>query len=425
MSAPPVYDAEGHYSQASTTSLPAYQRHDSANAAITSTQHTFTLNDSKTKIRASLSLTSNATAPESLPVFLEGNIVSGSLAGNIPWGQKVTRIVVLVRGEIWLGGPANDVNRSPHLQSDKLRFLNIVVTLWERAHGAELIQGEFKWPFSIPLPKEVLLNDPGEPKVQRKYSLPQTFLERGSPVTLHYSIMARIVYKNMFRDVDAEIKTMFVYVPAIRPDPPSRLRQLAYRSNSSIPGPEIDPAGWYLCMPIVVQGIVFNARPIQLQCLLALAEPLCYTRGGFIPCLLTYNCADKQALDLLATPSAISICLQRRMTCAPFRTSSGHYPLAANDVHECARATWSLAAPNYQRRDTRVFEGEIAVPKTLKPTSALAQFTLDYYVVLQPPRATGFASTGVSGPLLSQEVKIATIFPRGTRPRSNAPTSII
>lgn len=69
------------------------------------------------------------------------------------------------------------------------------------------------------------------------------------------------------------LQTMFVYVPAIRPDPPSRLRQLAYRQNAPIPGPDMDPEGWYTLRPATVMGTVFGARPVKIEC---------HVRGLFI-----------------------------------------------------------------------------------------------------------------------------------------------
>lgn len=59
---------------------------------------------------------------------------------------------------------------------------------------------------------------------------------------------------------------MFVYVPALRPDPPSLLRQLAYQENTPIPGPEIDAEGWHTCPAVTVKGTVFNNRTAEVQC---------------------------------------------------------------------------------------------------------------------------------------------------------------
>lgn len=102
MAAPPVYDPAGYRTprRAATTPLPAYYprlRDRPMSAARNSTEHTFPLNDSKTKIRATLKLISNAPNAESLPVVLEGSNVAGSLSVNIPNGEKVSRVLILVR----------------------------------------------------------------------------------------------------------------------------------------------------------------------------------------------------------------------------------------------------------------------------------------------------------------------------------------
>lgn len=111
-----------------------------------------------------------------------------------------------MRGEIWLGGRDTELYLSPwHLQMEKARFLNISVPLWEKAQGgAAPLLGEAQWPFSIAIPKDVALDDPSHGRIKRTYALPQTFLERGAAVSVRYSIIARVGYKNMFRDVDAE-----------------------------------------------------------------------------------------------------------------------------------------------------------------------------------------------------------------------------
>lgn len=59
---------------------------------------------------------------------------------------------------------------------------------------------------------------------------------------------------------------MFVFIPATRPDPPSRLRQLAYQENSPILGPEADPDGWKTASAIKIQGTLFSARDVEVIC---------------------------------------------------------------------------------------------------------------------------------------------------------------
>jgi hypothetical protein len=60
--------------------------------------------------------------------------------------------------------------------------------------------------------------------------------------------------------------TSFTYIPRIKPDPPSTLRQIAYREGSPILGPDTDPDGWKTLNPAFIRGTVFNDRSITTKC---------------------------------------------------------------------------------------------------------------------------------------------------------------
>ena len=57
-----------------------------------------------------------------------------------------------------------------------------------------------------------------------------------------------------------------MYLPIIKADPPSHLRQLAYREGSALIGPEGDPDGWKVLPSVTVAGTIFGARQVELQC---------------------------------------------------------------------------------------------------------------------------------------------------------------
>lgn len=50
------------------------------------------------------------------------------------------------------------------------------------------------------------------------------------------------------------------------PGPPSPLRQLAYREESQLIGPQGDPKGWMVLNPINFTGNLFNSRQVEVQC---------------------------------------------------------------------------------------------------------------------------------------------------------------
>jgi hypothetical protein len=62
------------------------------------------------------------------------------------------------------------------------------------------------------------------------------------------------------------IKTAFAYIPHIKPDPPSALRQLAYREPSSLLGPQSDPEGWITLTRVHSQGLLLPNHPVSVQC---------------------------------------------------------------------------------------------------------------------------------------------------------------
>ncbi|KAF7365640.1 hypothetical protein MVEN_00437600 [Mycena venus] len=147
----------------------------------------------------------------------------------------------------------------------------------------------------------------------------------------------------------------------------------SYQENTPIPGPEIDVE-------------------VEVQCTFSLSRPLAYTRGSVIPCSITYFCRDFQALNLLCTPTSINVLLHREVKCSSLARSpwaDGSSP-SLNDVEESGRAVWWQVNDGSPRQDTRKFQGEIQLAKTLKPTSAICHFAVKYFVVVMPFEATGF-----------------------------------
>lgn len=60
--------------------------------------------------------------------------------------------------------------------------------------------------------------------------------------------------------------TTILYIPRIKPDPPSSLRQLAYHEGTPIPGPKVDPEGWKVLESFTMNGSILNARAVQVTC---------------------------------------------------------------------------------------------------------------------------------------------------------------
>jgi hypothetical protein len=108
------------------------------------------------------------------------------------------------------------------------------------------------------------------------------------------------------------------------------------------------------------------------------SNKLCYTRGTAIPCVMVVETPDKQALDLLSSPRAVVVRLQRRVT---YNAST-----ATNHTH--AKGTGYQAAVEYlatavfwpgpacDGSASRRLDGEIQLSKNLKPSSALMHFSI-------------------------------------------------
>ncbi|KAJ7158492.1 hypothetical protein C8R46DRAFT_1002107 [Mycena filopes] len=420
MASPPVYGST--FTSQSYASLPAYSLRDrpsTAGAVRELTEHTFEIKDKKKKAWATLKLKSNAKSPASLPTFLEGDKITGSVTLDLSSSEKILGVRVLIRGQI-ITGPQD---------KDRVYFLDTSTPLWLKGmpnpSGASVsngkLSGDYHWPFSISLPKEVTLAD-STGKKATTYHLPQSFLERTSRASVYYELFVHIARSTL--RVDNKLQTMFIYVPAIRPTPPSRTRQLAYRQNGPIPGPDADPEGWHTIRTAVVRGNVFNARRVKIQCVLSLAKPLSYTRGSVIPCSLTYICDDSQALNLICTPATTNVCLHREVSFqqAPVAAEySVPIDTVTDSLLEISRAVWW---PVYDGRGVGGscrFDGEMHLPKSLKPTSSMSHFSLKYYVVMLPFQVTGFTAEAPPALILKQEVQIATMLPKGPKPRVYTP----
>ncbi|KAJ7067120.1 hypothetical protein C8F01DRAFT_1247521 [Mycena amicta] len=424
MSFPPVYG--GTFSIApSVISLPAYTAHAprprTAGTVREPTEHVFEIKDKKKKAWATLKLNSSARSATNLPTFLEGEPLQGSVTLDLSHSEKILGVTIQTRGSI-VTGPS---------EVDRLVFLDISTPLWlKTSDSSKLSSGDYHWPFSISLPKEVVLPDAkGKHGALQTYQLPQTFLERATRASVFYELFVHIA-RSTFR-VDNKLQTMFVYVPAIRPGPPSQLRQLAYRQNSSIPGPDMDLAGWYRLPQASISGEVFGNRRVTIQGILSLAKPLSYTRGSVIPVSITYICEDAQALHLVCTPATTNLCLQRHVAFSHIppgaRSAREHLELLPDGPRtlDINRAIWWPVAVEDSSRSCR-FDGEIHLPKSLKPSTSISHFSIGYHVVLQPFRVTGFVPDGsktCTQPLLRQEVQVASIFAKGPKPRCFTPPS--
>ncbi|KAJ7745724.1 hypothetical protein B0H16DRAFT_971533 [Mycena metata] len=427
---PPSYDGTTH---SAPGGLPSYTRSASGTPQRrVPTEHQYHLASRSKPPWATLTVFSRAPTPGNLLTFLEGDKITGTFTFNLGQAESITSVSAVARGQIF-PGPA---------EREALTFVEVKSTLWSKENGdprstgtsrfSGKLVGYYEWPFTLELPTTVTI--PGTNHFRAgTVALPQTFLERRFPTSVQYVLVVDIS-RSRFR-VNSKVQTMFAYVPATRPPPPSPLRQLAYQENTPLLGPDADPAGWEQFPSFVVRGTVFSTRRVEATCHFALAKPLCYTRGAPIPCAITLSSTDVQALDLLSAPRAISVHLRRRLKpLVPASKRNGMFDanadLSADPAENIAAATWwpSLeGAPENTRHGfsrrihRRRLDGEIQLPVSLKPSCRIAHFAVEYTVEVLPFKATAFVSADTNS-MLRQSVEVVTMFASNCpRPRAYAP----
>ncbi|KDR78970.1 hypothetical protein GALMADRAFT_154856 [Galerina marginata CBS 339.88] len=392
----------------------------------------------KGKAVAVLNVIAERSYSKHIPTFLQDTPIKGSVSLSLDKPDTIQSVVLLIQGQFLTGA-------SPDQQ---LNFLNLTCSLWSpssgeprndlaandssappinnssRAVGAATrftgkLHGEYSWPFSIPLPKEVVLPS-GKEKEQKSFTLPQTFNERHARGSINYEMSVRISRGKL--QSDYRIFARFGYIPISRPPPLPNLRRLSYQEGTLLLGPTIDPEGWYSEDSVTIQGSVFNNRTVQIGCTLCLAKPLCYTRGSLIPLFLRLESDDQQSLDLLSAPKAISVALKRRIR-YHFNPSKalGMYHLRDTIDYSQPAVWWpSTEGSEEPLGRFRFLNGELHLQPDMKPTSAMGDFRMEYNVVFFPFDTTGFEPSD-NGALLEYPIDIVTSFAHGPRPRKFAP----
>ncbi|KAJ8494400.1 hypothetical protein ONZ45_g13244 [Pleurotus djamor] len=361
-----------------------------------------------------------ASSSTSLPQLFEGDTLTGRVVLDLEKAENVKAIVVAV-----LAG-------TTAVGQEEARFLDIEKQLWptptldttKRTGSNKIAKGHQSWPFTIALPKTVPVTESnGKSGV---YPLPPSFSERASPVYIDYRV--RVTVKRGILRVDQPLTINFGYSPMMHPGPPSALRSLAYSDGTLLVGPEGDPEGWKVCPSVKVKGTLFTVRTVEVECVLAIATPLCYAIGTTVPVEITIKGEDKQAMDLLATPEALRLHLVRALTTGSDamdddgeRRSNNHFLESVGEGY-----FWQLsdAESGVRNQGERILRGEIEVQKKLRPNFKFPKVAMrvKYMLHLLPFQAPGFIPEGEKGEaLISVPVSIVMRQTPGVRMRSYAP----
>ncbi|KAI0366529.1 hypothetical protein BV20DRAFT_951982 [Pilatotrama ljubarskyi] len=415
------------YSRSST----AYCRHSSSARRSTRppTEHVYQLTNAKSWPWLTLKLMSNAPSSSYLPAFYRGEEIAGCVSER----QSLQSILA----------------RMTSSATDVFNFLQASEVLWpqlatsevsaSRVRGLKLV-GEHIWPFCLRFPEQCHLRSPNGPT--ESYPLPASFSERMARVHIQYQVVVTVCRGNF------DLGSVVGYCPVIRPVAPSIARQIAYMENSPLIGPEGDPEGWRCLEALRVHRSVFSTLTVEATCTLALAKPLCYTRGSVIPCLMTIETTDPQALDLLSAPRSPLVRLLRRISTQEATAGSVGAKKLPGLAYESTvqkvvttAVWWAEHARDPRSPHQRTLHGEIHLSSALKPSCLLGKFELSvsspmsifaphagypghaqYSVAVYPPRAVAFLPDGGAEAVLQQEpVVVGTVYAAGPRPRINSP----
>ncbi|KAJ7879617.1 hypothetical protein B0H14DRAFT_2709470 [Mycena olivaceomarginata] len=408
--APPSYDGFGYEalissSHAAPSDLPVYTRRPTPPPALAPVEREAKEFTYEAKNRggtpwATLTVKGDPRLTKAIPTVMQGSDLVGSVKLALRSAEAIQAVCILIKGEILEGGPA----------AAPIVFLESKHTLWSAAEGDPLapgnsgksvikLKGDYQWPFSLPIPTTLTKN--GE-----TFSLPHTFLDRVASFSVRYAAELRIV-RGKLRP-DDKVVCIFGYFSMRQPGPASELRQVR-RVNSPLFGPQADPEGWQ-GQSTSIKGTVFSSRMIEVQLTLS------YTRSASIPCALTIETKDPQALDLLSAPSASMVYLERA-----FRENKDVW---RNTVEPCGKAVFwpSTEGSPEDSSFRRHLMGEIHLKSNLQPSSAVHGFTVEYAVVVFPFQAAAFKPLVFDNfPLLRQVVEITTRYAPGPRQKTYTP----
>ncbi|KAJ6576650.1 hypothetical protein DFH09DRAFT_1149931 [Mycena vulgaris] len=388
--------------------LPGYTSRAAAPAAAgaSRTEHKYSL---ETKGRPWLFIFVKSRSPNaaSPPFYLEGDTIAGRVELDLDKAESSKGITIGIQAGATAVG-----------QEEQL-FLDLNEGLWPPANdkSGKLAKGKHSWPFTFTLPTKVSPPDAKGLTVPT----PPTFSERASPAYIDYRIVAT-VKRGAFK-VNQTLTTNFAYLPLTQPEPPSALRQLAYREGSELIGPEGDPAGWKVLEPLKFKGKLFEAKEVEVECTLAIATPLSYTIGSPIPLTLTLKSGDEHALDTLANTKAIKLHLVRSVALGSDameeRTDRRSNTVFISGV---GQAFFWPSAEGAPEAGIRTMRGELDVKKLVKPSFLFPRFSVRYTLELLPFSITGFTSLAEPGKaMISEPVTITTKQVPGITPKSYAP----
>ncbi|CAE6520105.1 unnamed protein product [Rhizoctonia solani] len=391
-------------------------------------EHVNSLFNKNSRPWVTLRLLSDAPAGNKFPVYYDEGAVQGSVQIRLESPQTIRSVIVEasktgVHMCFYLIITFIKVEGVLHLPSayDIPPLWHERKKLWDGSGGFEpqsiRSSGEWSWDFNFPIPTHFdnTING-GLPQTR----LPGNFSLRPYTGFMQYRVLLFVKRGKYLSDL-VELQTLFSYIARERAPPPSPLRELAYYQGSTAPGPEVDPDGWKACDIINTKGIIFGDRVVNLVYRPFLANPTIYPRGGTIFYRIEVSGGDPQALDLLSSPSAITVLLTRQVECKRFR---GPTPRGRDDcdvdVHAIAQGVpWTITSPQ-EGDDTRFLEGEIHIPPGTCSSVAITPIQLNYSVTFVVT-AAGFTPHDRNTVISRNPIRVVSHPALGIKPISRLP----
>jgi len=404
------------------------------------TEHISTLEDSSSRPWLSLIVKSRSPSPDMAPLVYEDQPISGTAILDFVKPQSIEEVSVSVNGLIICS------------VSEIVIFYSETKVLWKRPEAGapasgrrpslwvpdnrKKLGGRHIWSFTFKLPGEFAV----DAKVAKRYNLASVELmppslggNGGQPSSIDYRITVNVKRGASFLQPDSSVFIRFIFTPVSRPSLPSPLRVEAYREGAHPLGPEIDPDGWQVFPNIEMCGLLFHSRSINITASFALATPLCYTRGSVVPCFLTIQCDDKQALDLFSSEDAPVVRMRRKLdfqfpssVILGGNSGAGYLPGTEERI-PLSIAMWKSVQEEFTENDTgykRELYGELNLPRYLVPSFSFGDFRVKYVVDIYPFDVAGFVPIS-DGRLFRTEITVASAFAEGPRPRAYLPPGYI
>ncbi|VDB85673.1 unnamed protein product [Peniophora sp. CBMAI 1063] len=338
-----------------------------------------------------------------LPLFYEGDIVTGTVSVDLKSKEPIREISVTLQGLIL--GAGQDL--------EPYTFLSVPETLWAQTNGK--ISGTYSWTFSINIPREVVI--PGNAQTPpRSYPLPPRFSERGSQAHIDYRIVVSVRRRRF--SADSTLFTPIVYLPYSIAGVPSLKRQAAYRAGVLPPGPRADPEGWKILPSCETIGKLLSTRSVStsIHCRLAIAMPLSYAASTCIPIHVSLRTGEPHVAELL-TRDSILVQLVRKLDIQDFTAT--RRSMSFHDV--MSEGVFWPAPDDRTAPGERHFFGEIPLRKKLTSSFDFSKLSVNYKVALFPVRAPQYTVASPDEPLLSEPIEITLRNPHGISPRSYSP----